>query len=79
MATARGYRPHIKQRKEEAAAKRNKPGYKARRRVVERTRSWLNRFRKPLLSFEKTEASFVALLSLAAASIRWSQTISIYG
>jgi hypothetical protein len=27
---ARHYRPHIKQRKEEAAAKRNKPGYKAR-------------------------------------------------
>lgn len=78
-AMARGYRPHIKQRKEEAAAKRNKPGYKARRWVVERTHSWLNRFRKLLVSFEKKEASFVALLTLAAALISWRQTIIIYG
>jgi len=45
--------------------------------VVERTHSWLNRFRKLLVSFEKTEAS--ALLSLAAALICWRQTKSIYG
>ncbi len=31
---------------EESPAKRNKPGYKARRWVVKRTHSWLNRFRK---------------------------------
>jgi IS5 family transposase len=78
-AMAHHYRPHIKQRKEEAAARRNKPGYKARRWVVERSHSWLNRFRKLLVSFEKTEASFVALLSLAAGLICWRQTISIYG
>jgi putative transposase len=78
-ALARGYRPHIKQRKEEAEAKRNKPGYKARRWVVERTHSWLNRFRKLLVSFEKTEASFVGLLTLAAALICWRRSIVIYG
>lgn len=78
-AMARHYRPHIKQRKEEAAAKRNNLGYKARRWVVERSHSWLNRFRKLLVSFEKTEASFLALLNLAAALICWRQTISIYG
>ena len=76
---ARLYRPHIKQRKEEADAKRQKPGYKARRWVVERTHSWLNRFRKLLVSFEKTEASFVALLTLAAALICWRQIIVISG
>lgn len=76
---ARRYRPHIKQRKEEAAAKRNKPGYKARRWVVERTHSWFNRFRKLLVSFEKSEASFLALLNLAAALICWRKTIRIYG
>ena len=59
----RHYRPHSKQRKEEADAKRKRPGYKARRWVVERTHSWLNRFRKLLVSFEKTEAGCVALLS----------------
>ena len=78
-ARSRHYRPHIKQRKQEAEAKRKHPGYKARRWVVERTRSWLNRFRKLLVSFEKTEASYTALLSLAAALTCWRQTISIYG
>ena len=76
---AHNYQPHIKQRREEADAKRTQPGYKARRWVVERTHSWFNRFRKLLVSFEKTEASYVALLSLAAAMICWRQTVSIYG
>ena len=49
--------------------KRSEPGYKARRWAVERTHSWLNRFRKLLVSFEKTEASYIAFLSLAAAMI----------
>jgi transposase len=75
----RDYRPHIKQRREEAQEKQTNPAFKARRWVVERTHSWLNRFRKLLVSFEKTEASYVALLSLAAAMICWRQTISIYG
>ena len=78
-ATHRHYRPHIKQRREEMKAKRIVPGYKARRWVVERTHSWLNRYRKVLVSFEKTEESYVALLTLAAAMICWRQTISIYG
>jgi transposase len=60
---ARNYQLHIKQRKEEANAQRNQPGWNARRWVVERTHSWLNRYRKLLVSFEKTEASYVALLS----------------
>jgi putative transposase len=76
---ARKYRPHIKQRKEESEAKKRRPGYKARRWVVERTHSWLNRFRKLLVSFEKTQASYLALLSLAAALICWRQTLTIYG
>ena len=76
---ARDYQPHIKQRREEAHEKRTEPGFKARRWVVERTHSWLNRFRKLLVSFEKTEASYVALLSLACAMICWRQIVSIYG
>jgi putative transposase len=78
-ATNRHYRPHIKQRREEMKAKRIVPGYKARRWVVERTHSWFNRYRKVLVSFEKTEESYVALLTLAAAMICWRQTIIIYG
>ena len=78
-AVARNFQPHIKQRNEEAEAKRNQPGWKARRWVVERTHSWLNRFRKLLVSFEKTEDSYSALLALAAALICWRQTITIHG
>ena len=78
-AEARGYQPQIKQRREEARAKRTRPGYRARRWVVERTHSWLNRYRKLLVSFEKTEEGYVALLTLAAAMICWRQTIVIYG
>jgi transposase len=73
------YRPHIKQRREEAQDKIAIPGFKARRWVVERTHSWINRFRKLLVSFEKTEASYVALLSLACAMICWRQTVVICG
>ena len=75
----RDYKPHFKQRREEAHEKHINPEFKARRWVVERTHSWFNRFRKLLVSFEKTKASYLALLSLAAAMICWRQTIFIYG
>jgi transposase len=73
------YRQNLKTRRQEADAKTNIPGHIARRWVVERTHSWFNRFRKLLVSFEKTEASYFGLLSLAAAMICWRQTMSIYG
>src|SRR3954469_20984517 len=41
-----GYTAHIKARNEEAAEVRVIPGYRARRWKVERTHSWLNRFRR---------------------------------
>ena len=65
-------------RPEAARAKRTRPGYRARRWVAERTHSWLNCYRKLLVSFEKTEEGYVALLTLAAATICWRQTIVIY-
>jgi putative transposase len=74
-----GYQQNLKSRKQETEEKVRTPGHKARRWVVERTHSWLNRFRKLLVSFEKTEQSFIALLSLAAAMICWRQTVTIYG
>jgi putative transposase len=81
LATSRvhNYQLNVKTRRQESDEKRNHPGHQARRWVVERTHSWLNRFRKLLVSFEKTQASYTALLALAAALICWRQTITIYG
>ena len=73
------YLQNLQSRRQEADAKVSIPGHKARRWVVERTHSWFNRFRKLLVSFEKTEASYLGLLSLEAAMICWRQTVSIYG
>ena len=64
---ARGYTPHVRQRGEEIRARRR--GQKARRWVVERTHSWVNRFRKRLVRYQKTTANFTALLQCAAALI----------
>jgi transposase len=72
---ARHHTPQVKQRREEADAKRTQPDFKARRRVVERTHTWVNRFRKLLVSFEKNELSYTGLLGLAAAMICWRKTI----
>jgi len=73
------YELNLKTRTQEREQKLSHPKHEARRWVVERTHSWFNRFRKLLASFEKTEASYLALLSLAAAQICWRQIISIYG
>ena len=49
----RNYIAHIRSRGEESADKREIPGYRARRWVVERTHSWMNRFRRLLIRWEK--------------------------
>jgi transposase len=41
-----GFTAHIRARGEEAKALKQEAGFKARRWVVERTHSWLNRFRR---------------------------------
>jgi len=76
---SRNYIPHVRQRGEEVQAKRRNARYKARRWVVERTLSWLNRFRKLLVRFEKKTSSHEALLELACALIVFRKIIFIYG
>ena len=58
---------HIRHRGEEAPAKRDLPGDRARRWVVERTHAWMNRCRRLLIRWEKTVANYLALLHLACA------------
>ncbi len=64
-----GYTAHIRTRGEEAEAQRYIPGYRARRWVVERTHSWLNRFRRLLIRWEKKVENYLAMLHFACAWI----------
>jgi transposase len=75
----RNYIPHVKQRGEEVTAKKKRPGYRARRWVVEACHSWFNRFRKILVRYEKKTANYVALLHMAAAIICWRKIGVIHG
>ncbi len=61
------------------AERATNPGYRARRWVVEACHSWLNRFRKILVRYEKTDASYEALLRLACAIVVWRRVRPIYG
>ena len=69
IVVLRGFIPHIKSRGQEKNDKAHVPGYKARRWVVEVTQSWINRFRKLLVRFEKLTVSHEGLLMLACAFI----------
>jgi len=65
----RGFIPHIKSRAEEKSTKEQNPRYKARRWVVEATHSWMNRFRKLLVRYEKLDKTYKGLLMLSCAFI----------
>ena len=58
---------HLRTRGEEVRARRR--GRKARRWVVERAHSWLNRFRRLLVRWEKKASTYQAMLHLACATI----------
>jgi transposase len=79
----RGYVPHVRPRGEEIDAKAKNPDYKPRRWVVEACHSWLNRFRKLLVRYEKTDRSYMALMMIASAIIAFrkvpGQSNIIYG
>ena len=65
----RQYIPHIRSRGEERQEKLDYPEKPARRWVVEVCHSWLNRFRKILVRFEKKRATHLGLLQFACAYI----------
>ena len=62
-----GFTAHIRSRGEEAPAIRAEAGKRARRWVVERSHSWLNRFRRLLIRWEKKAENYIALLHFACA------------
>ena len=68
------YTAHIKARGEEAQAIKRQAGFKARRWVVERTHSWMNRFRRILTRWEKKPENYLALIHLVCAIITYRGT-----
>lgn len=71
LATEFGFTAHIRSRGEEAQAIKRSARFKARRWVVERVHSWMNRFRRILVRWEKRADTFCAMLHLACGIIVW--------
>jgi putative transposase len=79
---ARAIEAHIVPRDVEARkikAEQEKPvGYRARRWVVERTHSWMNRFRRLLIRWEKKPENYLGFCQLACAII-CSNRLPLFG
>ncbi len=70
-----GFTAHIRTRGEEARLIKEKAGFKARRWVVERTHSWMNRFRRIFTRWEKKAENYLGMLHLVCAIITIRQLI----
>src|SRR5918993_615343 len=64
-----GLTAHIRSRGDEARELKHKAGSRARRWVVERSHSWLNRFRRILIRWEKKPENYIGFLHFACALI----------
>jgi putative transposase len=64
-----GFTAHIRPRGEEAKAIKRQAGFKARRWVVERAHSWMNRFRRLLIRWDKKPENYLAFLHFACGLI----------
>src|ERR671912_633108 len=76
---ARSYEPHIspadERKRSERKRARQHPGGRARRWVVERTHSWLNRSRRLLVRWEKKTENYLAFIHLACAQLIFSKIL----
>lgn len=74
-----GYTIHVCKRGEDynnsnkKKKKKKIPKYRERRWVVERTHSWMNRFRRLLIRWEKKEDNYIALLHFVCAWITYKR------
>ena len=66
-----GFTAHVRARGEEAQAIKREAGFRARRWVVERTHSWMNRFRRILIRWEKKVENYFGMLHLVCAFITY--------
>ena len=74
LAVEFGFTLHLRARGEETEVKR-RAGTKARRWVVERAHSWMNRFRRILVRWEKKSANYLAMLHFALGLITWRNAL----
>ena len=78
LVKAWGYVGHIPPRDESKRIIDDIPNYQARRWVVERTHSWMNRFRRLLIRWEKRSENYLGMLHLACACIA-IRAIQVFG
>jgi len=64
-----GFTAHIRPRGEEAMVIKQEAGFKARRWVVERAHSWMNRFRRLLVRWDKKPENYLAFVHFACGLI----------
>ena len=64
-----GFTAHVRSRGDEAKAIKQVAGFKARRWVVERAHSWMNRFRRLLIRWDKKPQNYLAFLHFACGLI----------
>lgn len=67
------YNLHIRSRGQEEKARKSNPRFRAYGWVVERRRSWFNRFRRILIRWEKKAINYGAMLHFACAIIMLQQ------
>lgn len=67
VARKHGYKPHVPQRGDEQ--RRTHVGGRARRWVVERAHSWMNRARRLLVRWEKKSENYLAFIHLRFAYV----------
>ena len=66
-----GFVAHIRSRGEEASEISKDAGFRARRWVVERTHSWMNRFRGLLIRWPKKASNYLAFVHFVCGIIAW--------
>ena len=69
-----GFTAHIRARGAEAKAWKEEAGFKARRWVVERTQSWMHRFRRVLIRWDKKVRNSLGVLHWACAYSTYRQS-----
>ena len=69
LAREFGYTAHIRSRGEEAKLIRRSTRFKAHRWVAERTHSWMNRYRRILIRWEKKTENYTGMLHLTLGCI----------